>query len=455
MDNPVTQRLYDHVKRLMRRQAFSHVKKILSKSHPADVASIFRLFDEPVMINIYKLIESPEKKAEVLSSLDHDLLQTIFSSVDLPELINVIEKVPPDDLADILASIPEDMKNNILEGMKKEEKAEVEGLMSYAENTAGGIMSPDFLSMSEGLTVKEAINKLQSNHEEVEMAFYIYVVDERSKLVGVLSLRQLVTTKPETTLKKLMDPSVVAVKTHDDQEEVAHVISRYDFLAIPVVDDEGTLVGIVTVDDIIDVLREEATEDMLKMAGAGEKMVDAMSFGGAFKHRMPWLLITWIGESFTALIIAYYHNTISAILPLAVFIPMITGMSGNVGTQSATIVVRALATGRVNISQIGKVLGREVAIGLLLGFVYGIALGVFGFARYYESAYMNAIMLGVVISLSLCLGMTLAAFVATAMPFILHRFNLDPAAATGPFVTTFCDIIGIAVYLSLATFVLL
>jgi len=455
MVNPVTQRLYDHIKRLMRRQAHPHVKKILAKSHPADIASAFRLFDEAAMLKIFHLIESAERKAEVISSLDPDLIVKVFNSIELKDLVTVLEEVPPDDLADILASIPEDMKNKILEGMKKEEKAEVVGLMHYAENTAGGLMSPDFLAMEENLTAKEAIALLQSQHEHVEMAFYIYVISERKKLVGVLSLRQLVTSKPDTRLKEVMDPSVVSVTTHDDQEEVAHIISRYDFLAVPVVDEDGLLVGIITVDDIIDVLREEATEDMLKMAGAGERMVDAMSFGGAFKHRMPWLLLSWVGGVLTALIIAYYDSTLKAILPLAAFIPMITGMSGNVGTQSATIVVRALATGRAGLDQVGRVLGREVLIGLLLGFAYGVALGVFGFVKYYDAMAMNAVMLGMVVSISLCVGMTLAAFVATGIPFLLHRFHLDPAAATGPFVTTFIDIIGIAMYLSLATLMLL
>ncbi len=455
MVNPVTQRLYDHIKRLMRRQAYPHVKKILAKSHPADIASVFRLFDEKVMLKIFQLIESAEGKAEVISCLDPDLLEKVFNSMELKDLVVVLEEVPSDDLADILASIPEEMKNRILEGMKKEEKAEVVGLMHYAENTAGGLMNIDFLAMDENLTAKEAIAQLQSQHEDVEMAFYIYVISERKKLVGVLSLRQVVTSKPDMRLKEVMDPSVVSVTTHDDQEEVAQIISRYDFLAVPVVDDEGILVGVVTVDDIIDVMREEATEDMLKMAGAGERMVDAMSFGGAFKHRMPWLLLSWVGGALTALIIAYFDSTMKAILPLAAFIPMITGMSGNVGTQSATIVVRALATGRAGLDQVGKVLGREVAIGLLLGFVYGAALGVFGFVKYYDVVTMNALMLGLVISISLCVGMTLAAFVATGIPFLLHRFNMDPAAATGPFVTTFIDIIGIAVYLTLATFMLL
>ena len=453
--NLVKQRLYDHIKRLLRRHAQSHVKKILAKSHPADIASVFRLFDEAEVQKLFGFVASAEEKAEIVSSLDYDLIPQLFSSLNIEEQVEILEKTTPDDLADILAHVPEEMREKILKGMKKEEKAEVEGLMNYAENTAGGIMSPDFLAMPEELTAREAIEALQQQSEEVEMAFYIYVINDVRQLVGVLSLRQLVTCRPGTLLKDLMDQKVVSVGIHDDQEEVAQLISRYDFLAVPVVDEGNTLVGIVTVDDIIDVLRDEATEDMLKMAGAGAKMVDAMSFGGSFRHRMPWLLITWIGESFTALIIAYYHNTLTAILPLAAFIPMITGMSGNVGTQSATIVVRALATGRVNLGQIWKVLGREVLIGLLLGFVYGAALGVFGFVRYFDAVYVNSLMLGVVISTSLCLGMTLSALVATAMPFVLHRFNLDPAAATGPFVTTFCDIAGIAVYLSVATVVLL
>jgi magnesium transporter len=236
---------------------------------------------------------------------------------------------------------------------------------------------------------------------------------------------------------------------------VAGLVSRYDILAIPVIDATRRLVGIITVDDVIDVIREEATEDMLKMAGAGDHMVDAMSVGTNFRRRLPWLLITWIGQAVAALIIVHFEPTLKAVVPLAAFIPMIVGMAGNVGTQSTTIVVRALATGRIDFSQIWSTLGRELLVGVLLGFLYGALLGAFGFLRYINSTAINAIALGGVIAVSLLAAMVLAVIVSTLLPFLLQRMRLDPAVATAPFVTTLTDVLGILLYLAVATAFLL
>jgi len=448
-------RLYENLKRLLRRRAFNHTRNLLAKTHPADVAALFRLFDESSQQKIFELVEGTERKAEVLSYLDRDLVANVLTVHDDKKLIDIMTQVSSDDLADILAAIPDDLRQKILKGIADKDQEEVEDLMAYGEKSAGGIMSLDFLALRQETTAEEAINRIRQRSQDVEMAFYIYVVNDREELVGVLSLRELVTCPPRTSIDTLMQSNVVSVNTEDDQEYVAGLVSRYDILAIPVVDSTKKLVGIITVDDVIDVIREEATEDMLKMAGAGDHMVDAMSVGTNFRRRLPWLLITWIGQAIAALIISRYEPTLRAVVPLAAFIPMIVGMAGNVGTQSTTIVVRALATGRVDYSQIWSTLGRELLVGTLLGFLYGALLGAFGFLRYMNSPTINAIALGGVISSSLLAAMLLAVVFSTLLPFILQRLRLDPAVVTAPFVTTVTDVLGILLYLSVATAFLL
>jgi magnesium transporter len=455
MERVLPPRLYENLKRLLRRRAYNHTRNLLAKTHPADVAALFRLFDEASQQKIFELVEGTERKAEVLSYLDRDLVANALNGLDHKKLVDIMSEVSSDDLADILAELPDELREKILKGFADKDQEEVEDLMAYGENTAGGIMSPDFLAMHEDTTAEEAIARLRKLSEDVEMAFYIYVIGNADELVGVLSLRELVTCSSETELKSIMERNVVSVHTEDDQEYVAGLVSRYDILAIPVVDATSKLVGIITVDDIIDVIREEATEDMLKMAGAGDHMVDAMSVGTNFRRRLPWLLITWIGQAVAALIIARYEPTLKAVVPLAAFIPMIVGMAGNVGTQSTTIVVRALATGRVDFSQIWSTLGREFVVGALLGFLYGALLGAFGFLRYMNSTAVNAVALGGVISMSLLAAMLLAVIVSTLLPFLLQRLRLDPAVVTAPFVTTLTDVLGILLYLAVASAVLL
>jgi magnesium transporter len=454
MEHVKPPRLYESLKRLLRRRAYNHTRNLLAKTHPADIAALFRLFDEATQQKLFELVDGSERKAEVLSYLDRDLVANALTGLEDAKLIDIMSEVSSDDLADILASLPDDIRDRILKGLEDKDQEEVEGLMTYSEKSAGGIMSPDFLAMHENTTAEEAITRLRHRSGDVEMAFYIYVVNDREELVGVLSLRELVTCKPETTLRDLMETNVKSVNTEDDQEDVAALVSRYDILAIPVVDSTGRLVGIITVDDVIDVIREEATEDILKMAGAGDHMVDAMSLGTNFRRRLPWLLITWIGEAIAALIIVHFEPTLKAVVPLAAFIPMIVGMAGNVGTQTATIVVRAIATGRVDFSQIWSTLGREFLVALLLGFLYGTLLGAFGLFKYIGHPAVNAIALGGVIAVSLLSAMILAVVVSTLLPFLLHRVRLDPAVATAPFVTTMTDVLGITLYLTIASIVL-
>ena len=437
--------LVDSVKRLLRRGAISHLSKIVDKTHGADLSVLFRSLSLDQQRRLFDMITDVEQKGILFSELEEDTFQDLIEDMPIEAIVEILESMPADDVADIIGRLPEDRSQDILDKMKKAESEEVEDLLRYDDDTAGGIMVPDFIALKEDVTAREAIESLQKEHSDVEMAFYLYVVDEYGKLVGVSSLRQLVVVPPEKPLKEFMSTDVFSVQTDMDQEEVARIVARYDILAVPVVDDTNRLVGVVTVDDVIDILRKEATEDILKMAGAGEEFVETKSILKSTRIRLPWLFASCIGGLFAFFIIGKFESSILKYAYLAAFIPVIMGMGGNIGTQSSTIVVRGLATGRLNVRDIWSVVLKELSIGVILGIVYGALIGSVAQLRYSMEALAISVGLAVVSSMSV------AALVGSLVPMAFARINIDPAVATGPFVTTAIDIISVFFYFMIAT----
>ena len=437
--------LADSIRRLLRRGATSHLAKIVNKTHGADLSVLFRSLSLAQQHKLFDMITDVEQKGILFSELEEDIFQDLIEEMPVEAIVEVLESMPADDVADILGRLPEDRSQDILDKMKKAESEEVEDLLRYDDDTAGGIMVPDFIALKEDVTAREAIESLQKEHSDVEMAFYLYVVDEYGKLVGVSSLRQLVVVAPDTCLKEFMSTDVFSVRTDMDQEEVARIVARYDILAVPVVDDANRLVGVVTVDDVIDILRKEATEDILKMAGVGEEFVETKSIFKSTRIRLPWLFASCIGGLFAFFIIGKFESSILKYAYLAAFIPVIMGMGGNIGTQSSTIVVRGLATGRLNVRDIWSVVLKELSIGVILGLVYGILIGTVAQWRYSTEALAISVALAVISSMSV------AALVGSLVPMAFARINIDPAVATGPFVTTAIDIISVFFYFKIAT----
>ncbi|MFB0515132.1 MAG: magnesium transporter [Candidatus Neomarinimicrobiota bacterium] len=436
--------LLDTVRRLHRRKARSALGKVLNKIHPAELAWIFRHLTARERLDIFEMLKEPERMGEFLSELDESIRLELISILPPRRIAEAVTSMSTDDQADVLDGLPDELREQVLALMKKEDAAEVEELLQYAPDTAGGIMSPDFLAMNESLKVGEAIQQVQQLSEEAEMAFYIYVVDEENKLRGVLSLRQLLMNAASKQLVNIMETDVIAVTPETDQEEVAHIVARYNIMAVPVIDHAGVILGIVTVDDILDVIREEATEDFLKMVGAGKDreillkpvLQNALS-------RLPWLVASWVGGILAMFVISSFKEELAKVIILAGFIPVIIGMGGNIGTQSSTITIRGLATGRVNISQTWRFISKQLRIGLLLGVFFGLLLGslawIFGTSR-----------LGGVVALAICFTMLLSTLLGTLVPVILRRLDIDPAVATGPFVTTSADVLGVLIYFLLA-----
>ncbi|MFH1673313.1 MAG: magnesium transporter [Pseudomonadota bacterium] len=440
--------LLSMIQRLIRRGATHNLQKIVNKSHAADVAAVLRFLPPKDQISLFHLIDNIEKKAEVLSELGEAESLVIAEDMPAEDTVKIFEEMASDDVADLLQILPDEKSKEILDLMQKEDSAEVEGLLRFEDDTAGGIMVPDFVALKEETTVGDAIAALQTKEKDVEMAFYLYVVDDYDHLVGVISLRQLVVARPATKLQDIMTTNVVSVHSNMDQEEVAKVVARYNILAVPVVDDQNVLLGIVTVDDVIDIIREEATEDILRMAGAGDELVETQSVLRSTRTRLPWLFASWIGGIGAFYIIDHFQGALSKVLYLAAFIPIIMGMGGSVGTQSATIVVRGLAMGRFNVKHILPVVLKELTIGGLLGFFYGLLLGIVAQYRY------DLWEVGIVVGFSVLCSMTMAATVGSCVPLILARIKIDPAVATGSFVTTSIDILSVLLYFQIATLLL-
>ncbi len=438
--------LIDSIKRLLRRNALTHLRKIVNKTHAADLSLVFHSLSLPNQHKLFEMIEETEQKGILFSELDEDTFLALIEGIELDDVVEIFEQMPTDDVADLLGRLPEERSDAIIERMKKESSEEVEGLLHYGDDTAGGIMVPDFIALRENTTAREAIESLQKEHLDVEMPFYLYVVDSNGKLIGVSSLRQLVVVSPETPIKDFMTTDVFTVKTDTDQEEVAKIVARYDILAVPVVEDTNQLVGIVTVDDVIDIIREEATEDILKMAGVGgEEFIETQSVFRSTRIRLPWLFASCIGGIVAFFIIGHFEGSLRKLAYLAAFIPVIMGMGGNIGTQTSTIVVRGLATGRLNIRDTWSVVFKELTIGFILGVVYGFLVGLVAQLRY--STFQVAISVG----LAVISSMSVAALVGSLVPMGFARINVDPAVATGPFVTTAIDIVSVYFYFKIAT----
>jgi magnesium transporter len=445
MANDQNRVLVDSIKRLLRRKAHPNLRRIINKTHAADLSIIFRSLPLEDQRALFNMIPDIQKKGILLSEMEEDAYPELAKKIPPEALADIFEAMPSDDVADLVELLPEEIAEAVLKKMHKRDAEEVADLLSFADDTAGRIMTPDFIALREDTTAREAIASLQKEYSDVEMPFYLYVVDEYGNLTGVSSLRQLVVVPPDTPLKQLMVTDVFSVKTDMDQEEVARLVARYDILAVPVVDENNRLVGIVTVDDVIDIIRTEATEDILKMAGVGEEYIETKSVIKSTRIRLPWLFASLLGGIVAFFIIGHFDGILSEVTYLAAFIPVIMGMGGNIGTQSSTIVVRGLATGRLNVRDIWRVVTKELCIGMILGMVYGLIIAAVAQVSY------NTIALAVSVGLALMSSMSIAALVGSLVPMIMARINVDPAVATGPFVTTSIDIISVFFYFIIAT----
>jgi magnesium transporter len=437
--------LLDTVRRLYRRKAWTALSRVIIKLHAAELAWIFRHLRPNERHTIFNLLRDPSLIGDFFSELDESIRTELLVSLSPKRIADVAATMSSDDLADLLDNLDEANRSEVLALMDQGDAEEVQELLQYEADSAGGVMSTEYIAMPGTLKVSEAITRVRQFSEEAEMSFYLYVLDEEEHLHGVVSLRHLLMNPAEDELSSIMETDVIAVSMETDQEEVAQIVSRYNIMAVPVIDHDGIMLGIVTIDDVVDIIREEATEDFLQMVGAGkDREILLKPIKQNVVTRLPWLAASWLGGILAMTVISSFQVELAKVIVLAGFIPVITGMGGNIGTQSSILTIRGLATGRVNVNLAGQFILKQLGVGLMLGGIFGILLGLLAWGFY------GTMKLGCVVALAIMASMFMSTLLGTFVPITLSRLDVDPAVATGPFVTTTTDVLGVLIYFLLA-----
>ena len=419
------------------------IEESIFNLHVADIASVIDELDNQSANFIYKLLDE-ERQADVLIELDEDIREDLLKTFSTKEIARQLENLDSDDAADVIAELPKDKVEEVISHITDDEAAEdIVDLLNYDEDSAGGLMQKEFIKAKLDWPVNRCVVELRRQAENVEKVFTIYVVDNDDRLVGFLSLKSLLFASPNTKISDLFqDRNMISVKTNDDSEEVAKIMEKYDLVSVPVVDLQNKLVGRITIDDVVDVIKEEADKDFQMASGISEMVEARDSIWRISRARMPWLLIGMLGGILGAQVISGFEGGISEVPALAFFIPLITAMGGNVGVQSSAIVVQSLAKGNDQFGSILKKILKESLVGIVNGLVLSIII--YGIGHAFESP-----VLGIVVSLSLFTVMLFAAIFGTLIPLLLDKYNIDPALATGPFITTLNDVLGLFIYLTI------
>ncbi|MCP4201304.1 MAG: magnesium transporter [bacterium] len=447
-------------RRLVRRGARAHVSKLLAKTRPEDVALQLRGLMPSEQAGVFRILlaDYRDSAGDVLTELEPSLRTRVFEELEPEEIADLLGEMPVDDAVAVVEDLPDDLRASVMELTEQPDLEEVQEHLTYEDDSAGRIMDSHFLALPEKTTVGEAIGAIQEG-EDVDNIFYLYVVDAEGHLVGVTSLRQLLLNPPGTPLASLMSRSIIRANIDTDQEEVASLASRYDLLAIPVTDLDNKLVGIVTVDDIIDVVREEATEDFFKMVGTSDDEIVYQDHSfKVFRIRFPWLVVNLVGLAVAGLLIHWFEIQLSQALFLLPFVPVVMGMGGNIGSQTSTIAVRGLATGRITLQRgtSRQFLWQQFKVGALIGLACAAlaAVGAYVMPNLPLLDLEGDVALlpyAAVVGVSLFLAIVVASVNGAFIPLVFERLGIDPAVAAGPLVTTSNDITGIIIYFGLAS----
>lgn len=419
-------------------------RKYFFTMHTYEQANFFMEQDKELRNRMYGFL-SPDEFAEIMESMEIEDTLTYFTEMDPRFSASILSELPADDAVDILNLLDKEEVVSFLTMMDQEAAGEIKNLLHYEEKTAGSIMTTEFIVLHETQTVEETMKLLKEEAPDAETIYYLYVVNEAKHLVGVLSIRDLIISDDDTTIEEIMSRKVIAVSVAKDQEEIAQLFRDYDFLAVPVVDFQNHLLGIITVDDILDVMQEEASEDYSMLAGVSDDEKHTDTALQSAKKRLPWLIILLFLGMFTASLISTFEDTLNQVAVLAIFIPLIAGMAGNSGTQSLAVAVRGIATGDYQKQGKIKMIIREASTGFITGSISGIIImGVIYF--WYDNIY-----LGLLVGFSIMASLIVATLAGSLIPLLMDRLNIDPAVASGPFITTINDIISILIYFGMAT----
>ena len=420
----------------------STLRLFLNDLHPADLAELLpHLGDEEQKCSLQVLAEP--LAAATLAALDTPTMLSIAGDMDHGELSDLVEEMEPDDAADVLGDLPDEQSTRVLELMEAEEAEEVRELLAHEEDTGGGIMTSRLIAVGEEMTVADATARLREWSDLAEEIFYLYVVDDAERLLGTVSLRRLILADQDTRIRQLTDHDPIAVRADTDQEEIAHIFAEYNLPALPVVDEEGRLVGRVTVDDIVEVMEEEATEDIYVMAATSSEELEERSVLGVVRRRIPWLLVCLFGTLLSGGVLKVFHEALN-MASLLLFVPAIMAMGGNTGIQTSTVTVRSLATGELQAGGLLKGILRELRIALVMGLILGVT--VFVVTR----VWTGALVLGGCVGLAMLAAIVLSAALGAIIPLFFRAIGVDPAVASGPLITTLNDALSLGIYFSIA-----
>ena len=434
---------------LLEQGNLQEAKKILVSVQPVDIAEAIGGLSQSIQVIAFRLL-SKEEAIAVYEHLESTVQQSLLEQFKQQEVRDIVDRMSPDDRARLFDELPAKIVRRLLEQLSPEERQATALLLGYEEHTAGRIMTPEYISLKQSFTVSQTLEHIRTLATSSEIVYYLYVTDAFRHLVGIVSLRDLVLSHPDTILGKIMVKDIVCVNTNDDQEEVAQTIQRYDLFAVPVVDKEQRLVGVVTVDDVIDIIQQEATEDIYALGGVqsdGENyfQTDLLT---VTRKRVAWLLILLLTNTVTGMIIKSQVALIEQMAILTAFIPLLIGTGGNVGAQSSTVVIRGLNTNDIRDLGSKQVILRELTAGTLLGIILGVLATIWAYGI--QGSWLVSISVGI----SLVIIAILASIAGSSLPFVFRTFGLDPALMSAPFITTIVDVVGVLIYFSTAKLVL-
>ncbi|MET3683201.1 magnesium transporter [Alkalibacillus flavidus] len=438
--------LFEQLSDLLKKGETELFRESLLALHIQDQVEWFEQLDDITLRKqVYEAL-TPEEMADMLEELETEEQQSVMEEMEREKWISTLNEMASDDVVDYLEELEDDDVSTALQEMDDETAEKVQQIMEYDDETAGALMATEYIAIKTTDTVQQVMSRLRDEAPEAETIYYIYVIDQDGYLVGVVSLRDLITSDPSEVIEQVMSRRVVSVQTNQDQEDVARLIQKYDFLATPVVNDEHQLVGIITVDDIIDVIEDETTEDFGEMSAVRGATGTDITAWESTKKRAPWIIMLMFLGLITAEVIGYFEDTLQTIVILAAFIPLLMDAAGNTGTQSLAVMVRNIALGTFDKRNVWQVLRRELLTGIMIGAGSGVTIALL-IILFYEQNYVIAAIVGI----SIMLTLSVSTLTGSIIPLIINRLKIDPAVASGPFITTLNDIFGLLIYFTIAT----
>lgn len=446
--------LTETIRVLLEEKKYNTLRDILVTMKPFDIAAVFEELQDEKMAILFRILPK-ELAAETFVEMDDDTQEFLIHGFSDSELKEVVDELFVDDAVDLIEEMPANVVKRILRQADKDMRKQINELLKYPEDSAGSIMTTEFIVLRSEMTAEMAIKRIRRTGVDKETIYTCYVTDDNNKLIGITTVKDLLLSEDDEFVRDMMEENVIAVNTLDDQEQVAQMFSNYNFLALPVVDNENRLVGIVTIDDAIDVIQEEATEDIEKMAAVlpSDKPYMKTSVWGIYKKRIPWLLVLMLSATFTSAIISSFDAMLASVIILSSFIPMITGSGGNAGSQASVSVIRALSLGEVEFKDLLIVLWKEIRVSVLCG----VTLAAANFVKlmvFDLNGYDNAFVIALVVSLTLVGTIMMSKIVGSSLPLLASKVGFDPAVMANPLISTVCDSLSLLIYFAVASSIL-